>query len=195
MYSGRPDREIPDAFVPPGANGRLTERAGIEGAVSGAGLNFRDNVPNPVDVEVRTMDIHLATDDTELDAIADVMLELRTSYTKASLIARMREQMQQGYRVAWVEADGEVLCVAGFVVGLKLAWGRHVYVDDLVTAARRRSAGAGAAMIAWLKTYARELGCRELHLDSGVQRFAAHRFYLRERFNIESHHFSLKMLD
>ncbi len=141
------------------------------------------------------MNVHLATNDTDLNAIADVMLELRTTYTKASLIARMREQMEQGYRIAWVEAGAEVLCVAGFVVGLKLAWGKHVYVDDLVTAERHRSTGAGAAMIAWLKTYARELGCRELHLDSGVQRFAAHRFYLRERFNIESHHFSLKTLD
>lgn len=141
------------------------------------------------------MNVRLATPETELDAIADVMLELRTTYTKASLIARIREQMQQGYRVAWVEDGGAVLCVAGFVVGLKLAWGRHVYVDDLVTAERHRSAGAGSAMIAWLKSYARELGCRELHLDSGVQRFAAHRFYLRERFNIESHHFSLKGLD
>jgi GNAT superfamily N-acetyltransferase len=107
----------------------------------------------------------------------------------------MREQMRQGYRIAWVEADGEVLCVAGFVIGLKLAWGRHIYVDDLVTAERHRSTGAGAAMIAWLKQHAREQGCRELHLDSGVQRFAAHRFYLRERFDIESHHFSIKALD
>jgi GNAT superfamily N-acetyltransferase len=141
------------------------------------------------------MNIHLATEETDLAAIADVMLELRTTYTKAALIERMREQMRHGYRIAWVEADGEVLCVAGFVVGLKLAWGRHVYVDDLVTAERHRSTGAGAAMIAWLKAHAREQGCRELHLDSGVQRFAAHRFYLRERFNIDSHHFSLKTLD
>ena len=141
------------------------------------------------------MNVRLATPDTDLDAIADVMLELRTTYTKTALIERVREQMRQGYRVAWVEADGEVLCVAGFVVGLKLAWGRHVYVDDLVTAERHRSTGAGAAMIAWLKNYAREQGCRELHLDSGVQRFAAHRFYLRERFNIESHHFSVNALD
>jgi GNAT superfamily N-acetyltransferase len=141
------------------------------------------------------MKVHLAEPETDLDAIADVMLELRTTYTKASLIERMREQMRQGYRVAWVEADGEVLCVAGFVIGLKLAWDRHIYVDDLVTAARHRSTGAGATMVGWLKQYAREQGCRELHLDSGVQRFAAHRFYLRERFDIESHHFSIKALD
>ncbi|MGX1791676.1 hypothetical protein ACWIDW_01820 [Microbacterium sp. NPDC055312] len=32
--------------------------------------------------------------------------------------------------------------------------------------------------------------CRQLDLDSGVQRFDAHRFYLRERMNIDAHHFS-----
>ena len=83
------------------------------------------------------------------------------------------------------------MCVAGFVVGTKLAWGHHIYVDDLVTAENRRSKGAGAKMIAWLKSHARQLGCNQLHLDSGVQRFAAHRFYLREGFNIDSHHFSI----
>ena len=99
--------------------------------------------------------------------------------------------MKSGYHVAYVEADGEVLCVAGFVVGTKLAWGKHIYVDDLVTAERHRSRGAGAKMISWLKSHARQLGCNQLHLDSGVQRFAAHRFYLREGFNIGSHHFSI----
>ena len=46
-------------------------------------------------------------------------------------------------------------------------------------------------MIEWLKTYAKNEGCREIHLDSGVQRYGAHRFYLREGFNITSHHFVL----
>jgi GNAT superfamily N-acetyltransferase len=88
-----------------------------------------------------------------------------------------------------------VLCVAGFVVGTKLAWSKHLYVDDLVTAAQHRSRGAGAKMISWLKAHALELGCQQLHLDSGVQRFEAHRFYLREGFNIGSHHFSITDLE
>jgi len=33
----------------------------------------------------------------------------------------------------------------------------------------------------------------QLHLDSGVQRFSAHRFYLSKRMEISSHHFSLKL--
>ena len=140
------------------------------------------------------MQVRLAESNADVERVADVMLELRDSFDRAGLIDQMRAQRAEGYQIAWVEADGEVMCVAGFVVGTKLAWGKHVYVDDLITAARRRSTGAGAKMIEWLRAYAKDQGCRELHLDSGVQRFDAHRFYLRERFRIDSHHFSISDL-
>lgn len=137
------------------------------------------------------MNIKIAKSDADLQLISAVLLELRSAFNRETLIAQIKHQMEGGYQLAYVESDGEVLCVAGFVVGTKLAWGKHVYVDDLVTAERHRSKGAGARMISWLIAHARQLGCNQLHLDSGVQRFAAHRFYLRERFNIGSHHFSI----
>jgi GNAT superfamily N-acetyltransferase len=137
------------------------------------------------------MSIKIAESDAELAHISDVLLELRATFTKDALIAQIKAQQQAGYRVAYLESNGEVLCVAGFVVGTKLAWGKHLYVDDLVTAERHRSTGAGKQMIDWLKDHALRLGCRQLELDSGVQRFGAHRFYLREGFDISSHHFSI----
>ncbi len=137
------------------------------------------------------MNVKLAESDSDLEKIAPVLLELRGTFDRKTLIAQIKQQREAGYQVAYVESDGEVLCVAGFVVGMKLAWGKHIYVDDLVTAAAHRSRGAGALMISWLETHARRIGCNQLHLDSGVQRFDAHRFYLRERFNIGSHHFSI----
>lgn len=141
------------------------------------------------------MEVRIAQSDPELEKIADVLLQLRSSFDKAGLVAQIQEQQRlHGYQVAYVESSGEVLCVAGFVVGLKLSWGRHLYVDDLVTAETQRSRGAGATMITWLKSHARRLGCKQLHLDSGVQRFGAHRFYLREGFEISSHHFSTRDL-
>ncbi|MEZ9410027.1 GNAT family N-acetyltransferase, partial [Vibrio lentus] len=84
-----------------------------------------------------------------------------------------------------------VLAAAGFSVGEKLAWGKHIYIEDLVTNAQFRSSGVGKFIIDWFKTYALESGCEQIHLDSGVQRFPAHKFYLREGFNIASHHFSI----
>jgi GNAT superfamily N-acetyltransferase len=137
------------------------------------------------------MSIKIAESDAELARIGDVLLELRDMFTKDGLIAQIKAQQQAGYRVAYLESAGEVLCVAGFVVGEKLAWGKHLYVDDLVTAERHRSTGAGKRMLDWLKAYARGLGCGQLQLDSGVQRFGAHRFYLREGFHISSHHFAI----
>jgi GNAT superfamily N-acetyltransferase len=137
------------------------------------------------------MAVRIVEQDAELVRIAPVMLQLRPTYSEESLVAQIAEQRAQGFQVAYVESEGEVLCVAGFVIGLKLATGKYLYVDDLVTAADQRSRGAGAVMIAWLKSRARSQGCKQLHLDSGVQRFAAHKFYFREGFSITSHHFAI----
>ncbi len=127
--------------------------------------------------------ISMATSEADLRLISPVLLQLRPAFTEATLIARIKEQQADGFQIAYLQASGSVACVAGFRFGMKLAWGKHLYVDDLVTAQAFRSTGAGACMLAWLKRRALEQGCKELHLDSGVQRYRAHRFYLRERFN------------
>ena len=134
----------------------------------------------------------LVESDGDLVSACALLRDLRPSWSIEAMAAAVREASKvHGYELARVETAGDVVCVAGFVVTFKLAWGRHLYVDDLVTAPQRRSQGAGSAMIAWLKDYARERGCGQLHLDSGVQRFAAHRFYLRHGFDITSHHFAI----
>ncbi len=71
--------------------------------------------------------------------------------------------------------------------------GRFLYVDDLVTQEGDRSAGYGGFLFDWLVGQAREHDCERLELDSGVRRFNAHRFYLRKRMDISSHHFTLKL--
>ena len=89
--------------------------------------------------------------------------------------------------------NGEVAAVAGFDLGEALPWGKHLYVYDLVTDEAHRSQGHGEALLEFLKTYALKHGCKLLHLDSGVQRFKAHKFYLREGFVIANYHFSLDL--
>ncbi len=59
-----------------------------------------------------------------------------------------------------------------------------------MTAAVERSTGVGHALVAHLETHARAAGCHELNLDSGTHRTGAHRFYLRERFDIVAFHFT-----
>lgn len=137
------------------------------------------------------MKIALAETDAAIAACFDVMVQLRPTLQRASFVERVRAQQARGYLLAAGRDEDRVVAVAGFRHALLLAWGESIYVDDLVTDAAGRSRGYGHAMMEWLIERARQHGCAQLHLDSGVQRFAAHRFYLREGMHISSHHFSI----
>lgn len=138
--------------------------------------------------------IALAETDAERARAFDVIVQLRPHLTRESFVAQARRQSDaQGWKLATVELEGRVVACAGFRIAEWLAWGKTLYVDDLVTDADLRSGGHGGALFDWLVVHAREAGCASLHLDSGVQRFGAHRFYLGKRMDITSHHFGLKL--
>lgn len=134
-------------------------------------------------------EIRPASTDADIAACFPVMVQLRPRLVAGEFVARVRAQMEQGYRLAALREAGAVRAVAGYRTGLNLAWGRFLYVDDLVTAADARSRGHGRALLAWLEGEARRLGCDQLHLDSGRQRVDAHRFYAREGLDSGSLHF------
>ncbi len=137
--------------------------------------------------------IKLANTDTAIAACFPTMKELRTELKQEEFVPLVRELMQEGFQLAYHE-DGEgVTCVAGFRIYKNLFLGKHLYVDDLSTLERARSLGLGGQMLAWLRDYAKQQGCNVLHLDSGVQRFRAHKFYLNQGMFISSHHFSQKL--
>lgn len=122
-----------------------------------------------------------------------VLVQLRPHLTESSYVAQARRQAKTGYETACVVAEGRVVTVAGFRVWETLFSGRHMYVDDLVTDQAARSRDYGKAMISWLVDLARKSGCKTIELDSGTQRVDAHRFYLRERFVIDSFHFRRRL--
>jgi GNAT superfamily N-acetyltransferase len=135
----------------------------------------------------------LAQTDGEIQSCYPVMAELRPHVSPDEFLRRVKRQTDTaGYRLAFLQA-GEVKAVAGFRISECLAWGKFLYVDDLVAKSADRSQGYGGALFDWLVAYAQAESCEQFHLDSGVQRFAAHRFYLQKRMIIECHHFALKL--
>jgi GNAT superfamily N-acetyltransferase len=129
----------------------------------------------------------------EIAATFAVMFQLRPALVQADYVAQVQRLMAGGYHLAAVLVGGAVQAVAGYRYAEGLAWGRYLYVDDLVTTDAARSAGHGKRLLEWLKDQGRAHGCGELHLDSGVQRHGAHRFYLRERMDITSYHFRIAL--
>ncbi|MCW8108571.1 GNAT family N-acetyltransferase [Alteromonas ponticola] len=130
--------------------------------------------------------------ETALKKAARVMLELRPAFTADKVIEQILRQQANGYVLFGAFENEVCVAVAGGLVGEKLAWGKHFYIDDFVTREGMRSQGVGERLLNFCIEYAKANGCKSLHLDSGVQRFAAHRFYLRHKMDITSHHFALE---
>jgi hypothetical protein len=130
----------------------------------------------------------------ESDLAALALYELRPDLgSRAALVAKVEAQRAQGYRLAasFQNGDPDAAAVAGFRIGESFAWGRYLYVDDLVTRAALRGGGHADLVFTWVGQEAQRQGCTQLHLDSGVgpERADAHRFYFRHRLRIASYHF------
>jgi GNAT superfamily N-acetyltransferase len=135
-----------------------------------------------------------ATTGPEILRVHPVMLELRPHHAdERAFVRQVQRQMREGFRLVYLESEGQVRAAAGYRIFEMLFSGRTLYVDDLVTREADRSAGYGGELFDWLVEQARQHACDYFELDSGVQRFDAHRFYLMKRMKIDSHHFSLKL--
>jgi GNAT superfamily N-acetyltransferase len=137
--------------------------------------------------------ITFAETDEDIRRCFPAMYVLRPHLTGREFVEQVRRQQQQGYHLVLLREQEQVKCVAGFRLLEFLAWGKVLYIDDLVTEPGEKRQGYGGHMIDWLIGYAREHACNQVHLDSGYQRHDAHRFYLGKGFTLSSHHFALKL--
>ncbi|MBY0205911.1 MULTISPECIES: GNAT family N-acetyltransferase [Paenibacillus] len=126
----------------------------------------------------------------EIQSTFDVIKLLRPHLIESEYYKQIKRMQQGGYQLAAVLYHSEVKSVAGFRINESLAWKKFMYVDDLITVTDGRSHGFGKTLLHWLENFAKENDCSQIHLDSGVQRHEAHRFYLRERMDITCYHFS-----
>jgi GNAT superfamily N-acetyltransferase len=140
--------------------------------------------------EERKIENPLARTKAEIMRCFPVMAELRPHLIEGEFVGRIRRQQKaSGYQLALLEDGGVIKSLAGYRVTECLWAGRFFYLDDLVTAAGTRNQGCGQRMMDWPIARVREEGCTQLHLDSGLQRFEAHGFYLKNRLHIVAYHF------
>jgi len=137
-------------------------------------------------------DICLAKTDDEILSCYDVMVQLRPTYNHETFLLQVKKLMLDKYQLVYLKSNNIICATAGFRYSENLAWGKFLYVDDLVTASTQRSKGCGKLLLDWLKEQAKLNNCVGLHLDSGVQRIDAHRFYCRENMAHTSHHFAIE---
>lgn len=137
--------------------------------------------------------IQLAESDAQVLECFSTLSQLYPHLEQEKFLAQFHRQKHNEYQLAFIKLNDRVVAIAGFCVRESYAWGRSLYIYDLVVDERMRSQKYGQCIFEWLVEYALLHGCKELTLDSGVQRFDAHRFYFQQRMKIKSHHFSLDL--
>lgn len=135
--------------------------------------------------------IQIADSDAEVAACFPVLHQLRPHLEQDNFLAHFRQlQASDRYQLVSIkDSVGKIVAVAGYTIYTNLAFGRHLYLQDLVTADSERSKGYGKLLIDWLRQHAKEQDCSTLHLCSKFERQDAHRFYEREGIEKLAYHF------
>ena len=127
--------------------------------------------------------------DSRWGVVLPVLQQLREDLTLDDIRGICDDAQGQRPTFTALFLDGGCVAVAGWRVMRNTHLGKVLYIDDLVVDAGHRSRGYGAKMLEMLKEQAKSLGVQAIDLDSGVQRHAAHRFYMSNGFIISSYHF------
>jgi predicted GNAT family N-acyltransferase len=137
--------------------------------------------------------ILLAKKEEEIRSCYNVMHQLRPHLLEEEFVLQVQRQMQQGYHLAYLQDSNQIKAVTGYRYLEFLAWGKVLYIDDLVSDTMTRKNGYGSTLLTWVINEAKKAHYDQVHLDSGPQRHDAHRLYLNHGFKITGHHFSLDL--
>lgn len=138
--------------------------------------------------------IQHASTSKQIRACYQAIRQLRPHLTNEDeFVQRVQKQITQGYQLVSYCINGEIKAAAGYRHLEFLAWGKVLYIDDLITDSEARKLGYGSKLLKWLIEQAKLAGCDQVHLDSGPHRHDAHRLYLNHEFKITCHHFALEL--
>lgn len=137
--------------------------------------------------------IKLAESASEIKKCYSVFSQLHSHLLEKDFIALVQEQQENGYKLVFLEVDDAVKSVAGFHLGNSFGWRTYLYVDDFVTDEASQSKGYGAKLFSWLVEYGKQNSCNQVHLDSRVTRYSAHKFYLNQGMIIGGYHFLMNL--
>lgn len=141
---------------------------------------------------MKSTDIQQINTTEQIRSCYQVMRQLRPHLTnEQAFVEQIKRQIAEGYKLICFQDEEKVRAVAGYRFLECLAWGKILYIDDLITDAEARRNGHGTTLLKWIIDQAKKANCDQVHLDSGPHSYDAHRLYLNHGFKIVAHHFGL----
>ena len=121
----------------------------------------------------------------------EVVHELRPYLDQDRYLTLMLYMLDEGYKLIFIEENGKGVSFCGYRHVTMLYRGRSIYIDDLCTLPVARGRGLARILLKYVIEEAKREEMQSIHLDSGHQRYEAHRLYLNQGFKIASHHFEM----
>lgn len=126
--------------------------------------------------------INIVTEPTadQLKSFFNLLVELRPQLTW-SVFQDIYDQAAKSdsYKLVGLMSKGEIVAVMGYRILYDFLHGKHIYIDDLVTASAHRSKGFGAVLLAFAEQQAAEHQCFNLRLCTGNDNHSGQKFYLK----------------
>lgn len=131
----------------------------------------------------------------EFPLILPLIQQLNPKPAPEELRRRLSVMVPKGYHCI-AAFDGErIVGAAGYWLVARFYCGEYMDVDNVCVDESLRSSGIGLKMMNWLHDKARALGFKSVMLDSYVTYAAAHRFYMRQGYEILGFHFKKTLED
>lgn len=138
--------------------------------------------------------IEVANSEELIASTFDLFFQLRPHLEREAFTHQVRHmQTQHAYSIVTVLVNQRPVAAAGYRITQSLAWGKYLYVDDLIVDEKLRRNGYAQVLWDWLVVQAENHACQQIHLDSAVHRHDAHKFYLRNGMDSTCHHFQVSV--
>ncbi len=145
---------------------------------------------------IEYMEIKIIKNPNDITLCYEAFFELRPHLKdKMSFVDQIITQQKEGYAIAAVIENNEAVACIGFRMATMLAWGKILYIDDLITKERHQGKGYGSVLLKHAIEFAKQQGCDQVHLDTGFTRHAAHNLYAKHGFEPNCHHLALQLAE
>src|SRR5437868_2548201 len=94
--------------------------------------------------------IRHAETDSQILGCFPPMKALRPHLEEAHFVKTVHLQQAQGYQLLFLESYGRVTSAAGYRITNFLAWGKVLYIDDLITLPEETRRGYAGMLLDWL---------------------------------------------
>jgi len=130
----------------------------------------------------------------DLDKIIPFVMELGEYQTDEALLrTRFKEMLTQNYECFGVFLKDEIIGVFGLWFMTRHYAGKSCEPDHVYINPEYQNRGFGKEIFEFIFSYCKEKGCETSELNSYVQNFRSHKFYMNHGYVIKGYHFLKKL--